>query len=117
MSEAQPLQSLLTPYTMNGLRLPNRVVMAPLTRSRATNADLAPSDLHVKYYGQRASAGLIITEATNVKGQMFGVERLDAVLAACRGDAGQTIEAIRRAVDEFVGCPAEGGFGFDVELP
>jgi len=65
-------QPLLTPYTMAGLQLPNRVVMAPLTRSRATNADLAPSDLHVKYYGQRASAGLIVTEGVWISRDAIG---------------------------------------------
>jgi N-ethylmaleimide reductase len=48
MSEAAQFRSadlLLTPYMMDGLTLANRVVMAPLTRSRATNAELAPTDL------------------------------------------------------------------------
>ena len=47
---------------MGNLELPNRIVMAPMTRSRAVNDDTAPTeDLHVKYYTQRATAGLIIT--------------------------------------------------------
>jgi N-ethylmaleimide reductase len=65
-------QPLLTPYTMAGLQLPNRVVMAPLTRSRATNVELAPTDLHVKYYAQRASAGLIISEGVWVSSDAVG---------------------------------------------
>src|ERR1700751_6259904 len=44
--------------------LANRIVMAPLTRCRATNPDLAPTELHARYCSQRASAGLIITEGT-----------------------------------------------------
>src|SRR3978361_1733833 len=56
------LEPLLTPYRMGDLDLANRVVMAPLTRCRATDADLAPNALHAEYYAQRASAGLIITE-------------------------------------------------------
>jgi N-ethylmaleimide reductase len=65
-------QPLLTPYTMAGLPLANRVVMAPLTRSRATNPELAPTDLHVKYYAQRASAGLIITEGVWISRDAVG---------------------------------------------
>ena len=65
-------QPLLTPYTMSGLQLPNRAVMAPLTRSRATNPELTPTDLHVKYYAQRASAGLIVTEGVWVSRDAIG---------------------------------------------
>ena len=65
-------QPLLTPYTMAGLQLSNRAVMAPLTRSRATNPELTPTDLHVKYYAQRASAGLIISEGVWVSRDAVG---------------------------------------------
>ena len=54
-------QPLLRPR-LGDLRLPNRVVMAPLTRARAAGGDLAPTGLHAAYYAQRATAGLIITE-------------------------------------------------------
>ncbi|MCW6508878.1 alkene reductase [Lichenifustis flavocetrariae] len=57
--------SLHDPVRIGGLDLPNRVIMAPLTRSRAGAAGV-PGALNVEYYVQRASAGLIITEATNV---------------------------------------------------
>ncbi|MBG0827806.1 alkene reductase [Planomonospora sp. ID67723] len=50
-----------TPFDLNGLRLPNRLVMAPMTRSRAY-VDGIPSSLTALYYAQRASAGLIVTE-------------------------------------------------------
>jgi len=56
---------LLQPFGLGPNQLSNRVVMAPLTRSRATDAGV-PRDMHVDYYRQRASAGLIITEATNI---------------------------------------------------
>jgi len=55
------IQPLLQPYRMGEFELANRVVMAPLTRCRATNPGLLPTELHVDYYAQRASAGLIIT--------------------------------------------------------
>ena len=59
-------QPLFTPYRMGDLDLPNRIVMAPLTRMRAQTYDHVPTALQAEYYAQRASAGLIITEATAV---------------------------------------------------
>ena len=56
---------LFQPTRLGALALANRIVMAPLTRSRA-GAGLVPSAMAAEYYGQRASAGLIITEATQV---------------------------------------------------
>ena len=56
---------LLSPLTVGALQLPNRVLMAPLTRCRA-DADHNPTPLMAEYYAQRASAGLIIAEATMV---------------------------------------------------
>lgn len=57
--------TLFTPLTLGGLELPNRIFMAPLTRCRA-DADHVPTDIMAEYYSQRASAGLIIAEATMV---------------------------------------------------
>ena len=57
-------EPLLTPYRMGDLDLPNRVIMAPLTRMRANPDDHVPTLLQSEYYAQRASAGLIIAEAT-----------------------------------------------------
>lgn len=56
---------LLTPFQLGSLSIPNRVLFAPLTRVRA-NADNVPGDLMAEYYVQRASAGLLIAEATMV---------------------------------------------------
>jgi len=55
--------SLFDPTSLGAIQLKNRVVMAPLTRMRATDGGV-PGDLMVEHYGQRASAGLIITEGT-----------------------------------------------------
>jgi N-ethylmaleimide reductase len=63
--------SLMSAFDLAGLPLDNRVVMAPMTRSRC-GADCAPGDLHVTYYTQRAGAGLIVTEATQVSPQGTG---------------------------------------------
>ncbi|MDJ1131442.1 alkene reductase [Streptomyces iconiensis] len=59
-------QPLVGPVDLGDLRLPNRVVMAPLTRARATAGDHRPTALHAAYYGQRATAGLIVTEGLTV---------------------------------------------------
>ncbi|EHJ94697.1 alkene reductase [Vreelandella boliviensis] len=57
-------ETLFTPIQMGSLSLPNRVIMAPLTRSRTP--DSVPGKMQEAYYGQRAGAGLIISEATNI---------------------------------------------------
>ena len=62
---------LLSPFNLLGLPLRNRVAMAPLTRGRA-GLERVPNDLMVEYYTQRASAGLIIAEATTISEQGIG---------------------------------------------
>lgn len=52
---------LFTPFKVGALTLPNRLVLAPMTRSRANNPGNVPTDSTVKYYVQRASAGLLST--------------------------------------------------------
>jgi N-ethylmaleimide reductase len=71
MSNDNAAAELFQPIRMGALALPNRVVMAPLTRSRAGTGD-APGPLNATYYAQRASAGLIISEATNITQQGKG---------------------------------------------
>lgn len=56
---------LFEPLKLGSITLPNRILMAPLTRCRADENHI-PSDLMVAHYAQRASAGLIIAEATMV---------------------------------------------------
>jgi hypothetical protein len=78
------MASLFDPLQVGALRLPNRIVMAPLTRNRAPGA--MPTPLMATYYRQRASAGLLITEATAISHQgqgyadvpgLYGTEQLD----------------------------------------
>lgn len=59
------MPTLFDPLDAGDLRLPNRIVMAPLTRARAGRSHV-PNELMVEYYSQRASAGLILTEATMI---------------------------------------------------
>ncbi len=60
---------LLQPLQIGPLTLPNRVFMAPLTRLRSLEPGDVPTALMAEYYRQRASAGLIITEATQISFQ------------------------------------------------
>jgi N-ethylmaleimide reductase len=59
-------EKLFSPLTIGTLTLPNRIVMAPLTRNRALPDGDVPYELHAEYYAQRASAGLLISEGTQV---------------------------------------------------
>jgi N-ethylmaleimide reductase len=77
-------RSLFDPVRAGDLQLANRIVMAPLTRNRAPNA--VPTPLMAEYYAQRASAGLLVTEATAISAQgqgyadvpgLYGTEQLD----------------------------------------
>ena len=79
------MKTLFDPVQVGSLHLPNRIVMAPLTRNRAPGA--IPTPLMAEYYAQRASAGLIISEATAITHQgqgyadvpgLYGTEQLDA---------------------------------------
>ena len=65
-------EALARPFRLGPLELPHRVVMAPMTRNRA-GLGTAPHALNAEYYGQRASAALVITEATQVSAQGVGV--------------------------------------------
>src|SRR5580692_5278834 len=64
---------LFEPFKLGPITLPNRAVMAPLTRNRALTG-LVPNPLAIEYYGQRASAGLLVTEATQISQQGQGYQ-------------------------------------------
>lgn len=66
------MANLFDPIKVGELTLPNRVFMAPLTRARAVGGKRVPNDLMVDYYVQRASAGLILSEATAITPQAVG---------------------------------------------
>ena len=71
MHPSQTAAPLLQPFQLGDLSLPNRVVMAPLTRGRA-GQERIPNAVMAEYYAQRASAGLIISEATTISPQANG---------------------------------------------
>lgn len=66
------MNMLFSPMIHGNLTLPSRIVMAPMTRSRAAQPGNLPTELMAEYYAQRASAGLIITEATQISQQGQG---------------------------------------------
>lgn len=65
------MSALMRPLDLGALRIPNRVIMSPLTRARAGETRI-PNDLMVEYYAQRSGAGLIISEATSISPQGVG---------------------------------------------
>jgi N-ethylmaleimide reductase len=71
---ASGTEALFTPYRLGDLELKNRLVLSPMTRSRALDGNV-PNPLAATYYTQRSSAGLIITEATQISPQGVGYIR------------------------------------------
>lgn len=74
---------LFDAYKLKGISLKNRIVMPPMTRTRAAEGDV-PTDLMAVYYGQRASAGLIISEGTPISRQGRGYVRTPGIYTAAQ---------------------------------
>lgn len=73
------MTDLFSPFDLSGLaRLPNRIVMAPMTRTRATES-ATPTDLMRDYYVQRADAGVLITECTQISEDAHGIIRAPGI--------------------------------------
>jgi N-ethylmaleimide reductase len=72
-------QKLFEKYNLNGIQLENRFLMAPMTRSRATQPGDIPNALMAEYYAQRSAAGIIITEATQVSLQGMGYAKTPGI--------------------------------------
>jgi len=85
-------KNLFSPIKLGPYSLPNRIAMAPMTRCRA-GAGNVPSDLAATYYSQRASAGLLITEATQVMPQGMGYLNTPGIHSA------EQVAGWRRVVD------------------
>ena len=94
------LPKLFTPIRVGAIDLANRVVMAPLTRNRARPDGDVPHALNVEYYRQRASAGLLITEATQISPEGKGYAFTPGIYSA-EQIAGWT--AVTKAVHEAGG--------------
>lgn len=72
-------QKLFEPYELRGNRLKNRFLMAPMTRSRASQPGDIPNALMAEYYAQRSTAGIIITEATQISLQGKGYDKTPGI--------------------------------------
>ncbi|MBB4010139.1 alkene reductase [Allorhizobium taibaishanense] len=84
--------TLFEPYALGAITLSNRIVMAPLTRNRAGEG-FVPGDLNAEYYGQRASAGLIITEASQISQQGQGYQDTPGIYTQAQIDGWRKITA------------------------
>lgn len=80
---------LFEPLFTDSLQLANRIVMAPMTRSRAVEAN-TPNPLMAEYYGQRASAGLIIAEGTSPSPNGLGYPRIPGLFNEAQVAVGET---------------------------
>jgi len=69
---------LFSPYKLGSIELKNAIVMAPMTRNRATSNNI-PEPIVTQYYAQRASAGLIITEGTSPSPNGVGYPRIPGI--------------------------------------
>jgi N-ethylmaleimide reductase len=91
-------QQLYASYNMSGITLKNRFLMAPMTRSRATQPSDVPNALMAEYYAQRASAGIIITEATQISLQGMGYAKTPGIYSQAQIDGWKlTTDAVHKA--------------------
>jgi 2,4-dienoyl-CoA reductase-like NADH-dependent reductase (Old Yellow Enzyme family) len=92
------MPKLLDPIVIGDLQLPNRILMAPLTRNRSTGAGRVPNALMRDYYVQRASAGAIISEATSVAPTGVGYPHTPGVRSQEQVDGWRLVtEGVREA--------------------
>lgn len=90
--------TLYSSYNMSGTALKNRFLMAPMTRSRASQPGNVPNALMAEYYAQRTSAGIIITEATQVSMQGMGYAKTPGIYNQAQIDGWKlTTEAVHKA--------------------
>ena len=95
--------ALFEPAHLGDIALPNRIIMAPLTRSRAEDATDVPSPMAKIYYAQRASAGLIISEATQIIPMGKGYIRTPGIYTEAHVEAWRAItEAVHEAGGRIV---------------
>jgi 2,4-dienoyl-CoA reductase-like NADH-dependent reductase (Old Yellow Enzyme family) len=90
-----------TPIQFGELKLKNRVVMAPLTRSRAT-VDRVPTPMMAEYYAQRASAGLIISEATVISEEANGYEKTPGLFSDAQVEGWKLVTDAVHAKDGLI---------------
>lgn len=98
-----PAPVLFAPLARRGLALPNRIVMAPMTRSRAAQPGNVPTALMAAYYAQRAGAGLIVSEATQISPQGQGYSHTPGIHSAAQINGWRKVtEAVHAAGGRMV---------------
>lgn len=90
---------LLSTYQLGDLTLKNRVIMAAMTRARATNEGWNPTEAHAEYYSQRASAGLILTESVWVSQQAVGFINIPGIYTTAQIEGWKSVTEAVRAKD------------------
>ncbi|HSC61805.1 MAG TPA: alkene reductase, partial [Rhizomicrobium sp.] len=85
------MPTLFDPIKVGPLTLPNRIWMAPLTRTRALEGSRVPSPLAIEYYAQRAGAGLIMTEATSVDPMGVGYPNTPGIWSGAQAEGWKPI--------------------------
>lgn len=110
--------SLYKPYNSKGLELQNRIVMAPMTRSRATANNL-PTDIMATYYGQRNTGGLLITEGTSSSPNGLGYPRIPGIFTEEQAKAWKAVTdaAHEGGAKIFVQLMHTGRIGHPDNLP
>lgn len=111
------MSNLLQPFNKDGLFLQNKAVMAPMTRSRAIGN--IPNDLMATYYGQRAGAGLIITEGVSPSPNGIGYARIPGIYNATQTEAWKKVTAAAhsKGAKIFIQLMHTGRIGHPANLP
>jgi N-ethylmaleimide reductase len=105
------INTLFSPYMLSGNPLKNRFLMAPMTRSRATEPGDVPNALMAEYYEQRASAGIIITEATQISMQGMGYAKTPGIYSKAQMKVGNSQLTLYTKLEVRFSC----NFGMLVE--
>lgn len=108
---------LYSPATLGPLKLQNHLVMAPMTRNRATSN--VPNELIAEYYGQRSSAGLIVTEGTSPSPNGLGYPRIPGIFSPEQVDGWRKVVAAAHAggAKFFIQLMHTGRIGHPLNLP
>lgn len=93
---------LFEPTTVGDITLKNRIVMAPMTRCRAIGN--IPNDLMAEYYGQRAAAGLIVTEGTSPSPNGLGYARIPGIFSSEQIDGWKKVTTTVHKKEERSSC-------------
>lgn len=111
------MSNLLQPFNKHGLHLQNKMVMAPMTRSRAIGN--VPNDLMATYYRQRAGAGLIITEGVSPSPNGVGYARIPGIYNTAQTEAWKKVTAAAhsKGAKIFIQLMHTGRIGHPANLP